>query len=139
MPWCFIHLNYPPVQIHNTKHEMLLQKAVLVLKMGGITDNCEQPEVTSASHHIHKFPIQNGSSGKARILVLTRSKLQQQRFCCPRCPLALQKGRVQSSPSIATFLTYITIFPAVKSQTFCNKVSQLKSPFHSVLSVTMLS
>ena len=42
----FIHLNYPSVEIHNTKCEMLLQEAALVIKMSGIFDNHELPELT---------------------------------------------------------------------------------------------
>lgn len=42
----FIHLNYPSVEIHNTKCETLLQEAALILKMSGISDNHELLELT---------------------------------------------------------------------------------------------
>lgn len=42
----FIHLSYPSVEIHNTKYEMLLQEAALIIKMSGISDNYELLELT---------------------------------------------------------------------------------------------
>lgn len=73
----FIHLNYPSVELHNTKCEMLLQEAALIIKISGISDNHELLELTVLLIPRKSFfvpPATSPAVGESVGLVLHESK-----------------------------------------------------------------
>jgi len=73
----FIHLNYPSVDIHNTKCEMLLQEATLILKMCEIYNNDELLEITILSMPRKSSfvpPVTSPAAGENVGIVLHQSK-----------------------------------------------------------------
>lgn len=73
----FIHLNYSSVEIHNTKCEMLLQEAFLIIKISGISDNCELLEFTVLLMPRKSFfvlPVTSPAVGESVGIVVHQSK-----------------------------------------------------------------